>query len=134
MKPGFVLDASALLAWLFGEPGRQHITKALTKGCLIASVNWCEVLQKANGRGIAQERLYGDLEDKQILDGALTITSFDEELAKRAATLHPQTQSLGLSLGDRACLALGMSKNLLVITANKVWAELDLPVEVQLIR
>lgn len=74
-------------------------------------------------------------EVRDILGGLhLSIVPFDDELAYDCAGLRPVTKHLGLSLGDRACLALAKREVLPVLTADRVWSELDIGVEVRLIR
>ena len=134
MKAGAVLDSSALLAWMFDEQGKQTVSAALEKGCIMNTVNWCEVVKKANEHGVSTELLYEKLTDKQILKTALTIQAFPESLANEAAAMFPLTKPFGLSLGDRACLALGITQNLPVLTTDKAWAKVELDVDVQVIR
>lgn len=134
MKAGFILDSSALLAWLFNEPGKEHVSTALKKGCLINTVNWCEVVQKSIDRGMSSELVYERLKAAHIMDAALKITSFTEPLSITAAELIKQTKPFGLSLGDRACLAFGIERKQPILTADRIWAEIDLPVPVQLVR
>ena len=134
MKASFVLDSSALLAWLFGEPGKELVTSCLKKGCLISSVNWCEVVQKAAKKGISSDRLYEELNEKQILNVVLTIEHFTESFARAAAAMFDLTKPYGLSLGDRACLAFAQERNVSVLTADTDWAKVELPINVQLIR
>ena len=64
----------------------------------------------------------------------LQVAAFDGELAERTGALRPQTKAFGLSLGDRACLALAQSLALPVLTADRTWKDLDLSIEVQLLR
>ncbi len=62
------------------------------------------------------------------------IVPFDQELASIAAGLESLTRPFGLSLGDRACLALGIRLSLPILTADQAWAKLDVGVKVELIR
>ncbi|NEP19199.1 MAG: type II toxin-antitoxin system VapC family toxin [Leptolyngbya sp. SIO4C1] len=133
MKAGAVLDASALLAWMFNEPDKKAVSAALEKGCLINAVNWCEVIQKANQRDIATPLLYEKLRHMQILDVALSIIELTEPLATAMTGLSPLTKPYGLSLGDRACLALGQRKGIAVLTTDIIWKKLDVGVDIQLI-
>ncbi|MEM8610651.1 MAG: type II toxin-antitoxin system VapC family toxin [Cyanobacteria bacterium P01_H01_bin.105] len=134
MKAGFVLDASALLAWLFNEPGKEQVSTALKKGCLINTVNWMEVVQKSIERGMSSTLVYERLKASYILDSALKITSFTETLSITAAGLIKQTKPFGLSLGDRACLAFGIERKQPILTADRIWADIEVPVSIQLIR
>ena len=134
MKTGFVLDSSALLAWLFNEPGKEHVSTALKKGCLINTVNWTEVVQKSIDRGMSSSLVYERLKAAYILDSALKITSFTEPLSIAAAELIKLTKTFGLSLGDRACLASGMARKQPILTADRIWADIEVPALIQLIR
>ena len=134
MKVGAVLDASAMIAWLFNEPGKEKVSAALEYGCLISTVNWCEVIHKCNQRGVETDLLYNKLEKKQILNVALTIVTLTETLAKATAALFPLTKPYDLSLGDRACIALGQHKQTPILISDTIWGELDIGVDIQLIR
>ncbi len=134
MKAWAVLDSSALLAWMFDERGKENVSVALEKGCVMSTVNWCEVVQKANEHGVSTKLIYQKLTDKQILNTALTILAFPEPLANVAAGMFPLTKPFGLSLGDRACLALAIEQKLPVLTTDNAWSKVDLDVEVQVIR
>lgn len=101
--PACVIDASALLALLHLETGHEIVEQHLGQS-VISSVNWSETLQKALAKGIETNGLKEDLEAL-----GLKIVSFTTEDAELAAHLWLQTKSMGLSLGDRACLALGHS-------------------------
>ena len=123
-----VLDASALLCFLHGEVGHEIVASALTGG-VMSSVNWSEVLQKAIANGVNTSGLQEDL---QAL--GLKILPFTAEEAAIAAGLWEKTQHLGLSLADRACLSLGTRLNTDVVTADRVWGQIKLPINVRLIR
>jgi ribonuclease VapC len=122
-----VLDASAVLALLRGERGGAGVEAALGEARLSA-VNLSEVAQRLADQWPEQAvtAVLGDLPCR--------IVDFDESLALRAGLLRAATRRRGLSLGDRACLALAESLSLPVLTADRAWAELDLGVEVVLIR
>jgi ribonuclease VapC len=121
-----VLDASALLAYLFGEPGRATV-RASMPGSQMSSVNWSETVQKTAARGrSARERR------AELADMGLTIVPFGVDDAEAAADLWRPGQDL--SFADRACLALGQRLRLPVLTGDRAWASLDLDVEIQLIR
>lgn len=125
---GAVLDASALLALLNGEPG-QEVVAPLVPGALVGSVNLAEVVGKLAERGMPEAEI------REALDGlALEVYPVDEELAYATGALRPATREQGLSLGDRACLALAAMIELPAYTADRVWAEVDLDIEVRLIR
>ena len=123
-----VLDASALLAYLQNEPGSE-VVKAVLLESAISSVNWAEVVQKSIAAGVD---VTGLREDVQAL--GLTILPFTPEEAEIAARLWPKTRSHGLSLGDRACLSLGLRLAVPVMTTDQVWASLDLSIAVHVVR
>jgi ribonuclease VapC len=127
MKAHYVLDASALLAWLFQEPGATVVTQALGKGAVISSINWSETLQKLLSRGISPEQAHKDLSERQILEKALNIVPFTTLDAGEVALLTPETATYGLSLADRACVALARRLALPALTADRVWENLTLP-------
>lgn len=124
----FVLDASAVLALLNEETGKDRVELAMGD-CLISAVNYCEVLGKLIDAGVPQEEARHTLEllDVQIVD-------FDEDLAFRAASVVSATRRFGLSLGDRCCLALGTARSATVLTADRSWAKLKINVKVEVIR
>lgn len=132
MENKIVFDASAVLALLNREKGFEIVEKHLNDA-VISSVNFSEVLTVAN-RSIfetKEERAQGL---KLIRNTFSHIIDFDSEQAIIAASFDEKAKKHGLSLGNRACLALAKSKNLPVLTADKVWKELDLKVKIQLIR
>ena len=123
-----VLDASALLALLQGEPGGE-LVQELLETAVISSVNWSEVLQKTLDRGIEIEGLQSDLEAL-----GLEILPFTAPLAETTARLRASTRQAGLSLGDRACLALAAVLSLPAITTERVWPDLKLAIEIRVVR
>ena len=123
----YVLDASALLALINKEPGFEQIEKLLPESC-ISSVNFSEVASVMVRLGVPVKDL------KSVLQGLLDIIDFSEEQAFTAAEFLIQTKSKGLSLGDRACLALGHHLKLPVFTADRVWKGLEIGVKIHVIR
>ena len=123
-----VLDASALLAWLHRESGGERVA-AVLDGASMSAVNWSEVIQKSLQKG---GEVRGMLDE--VTDLGLAIEPFTATQAEQAARLWAQTRGLGLSLGDRACLALAMDRSAPVLTADRDWGDLALGVEVQLLR
>ena len=118
-----VLDASALLAYLNEEPGADVVEKALAAGSAIGTVNWAEVLSKAMETGIAPETLAAELGKRGILKNTLDVLPLIIEDSMEIARLRPLTRPFGLSLGDRACLALGKRLSIPILTADRIWAE-----------
>ena len=129
-----VLDASALLAFLLDEPGAGPVGNALRRRAWISAVNWSEILAKLHGRGVTPESVVATLEQRNILDNLLVVRPLDQALALETARLYPSTRALGLSLADRACLALGRVTGLPVLTADRAWSQLELEVDVRVIR
>lgn len=119
--PRAVLDASALLAVLCREPGSVMVERYFAQA-VVSSVNFSEVAAKLSDRGIDTEEVL------DILSGlGLEVREFDTELALKAAALREVTRPLGLSFGDRACLALGMAEGAPVLTTDGAWA--GVPIE-----
>lgn len=124
----FVIDASAILAVLWNEPGQQRALARLSNAA-ISAVNFAEARSKMVDRGVDA----GDLR-KLVSELAIEVVPFDLAQAEATAGLRPLTKSRGLSLGDRACLALAMSTGATAITADRSWAELGLAVKIEIIR
>jgi PIN domain nuclease of toxin-antitoxin system len=123
-----VLDSSALLAYLNAEPGAD-LVEPLLGNAKISTVNVAEVV----GRLVAQNGSVTAI--REMLDIlALDMVDFDRDLAERAGELINRTRKQGLSLGDRACLALAARENLPAISADRAWAKLGIGVEIKLIR
>jgi PIN domain nuclease of toxin-antitoxin system len=114
-----VLDSSAILAVLNLETGAKTV-EPLLPDAIVSSINVAEVLTKLVERNIP---LDDALED--FLKLGLEIIEFDVEQAAKVAELRPLTRHLGLSLGDRSCLALAILKNAAAVTADKNWANLN---------
>lgn len=133
MKPevraATVLDASVVLAYLQREPGYEHVREALEIGAAISTVNLAEVYAKVVARGQHLESVA-----PRLLVLGLLAQPFTEEDARASAAIYPKTQPLGLSLGDRACLALGLRLGLPVLTADRAWLGIGLGVEVRALR
>jgi len=123
-----VWDASALLLLLQREPGWRELAPRLPDSAM-SSINLSEVATKLMESG----GLPGPT--REILDGLpIKVHDFTTDLAFRAAELRGPTRHLGLSLGDRACLALGVSLGLPILTGDRAWLQLDLDVEIVLAR
>lgn len=128
MSDPVVLDASALLALIQNEPGRDEVVRHL-RGALLGTVNLAEVLSKLCERGVPLEQAVA-----RLAPLPLQVVPFDIPLAHAAAALRPLTRSAGLSLGDRACLALGLAVGGEVLTTDGDWDGLDVGVTIRRIR
>ncbi len=123
-----ILDASALLAYLNQEQGGLYV-KPLLPDAFISTVNWCEVVQKLRKNAINDQ-----LVAKKLSLLGLRFIPFSVEHANKAGELWQVTAPFGLSLGDRACLATGLVENMPIITADKIWQNVPLSLDIQLIR
>ena len=123
-----ILDASAILTLLNQEPGADIVQQALPDA-KVSSVNLAEVVTRLNLIGMQTEVIQETL---SLL--SLDVIPFDEEQALQTGILASQTKSSGLSLGDRACIALGIITNNPVLTADQAWQHLTLPVTIKLLR
>jgi len=123
-----VLDTSAILALIQQEKGAD-IVLLLTREAIVSAVNAAEVLTKMVRDGVplykARIALHSCVQ---------SIVSFDTEQCESTAALIQQTKPHGLSLGDRACLALGLAAQCPVYTADRSWAELQVGVDIHLVR
>ncbi|HYY68893.1 MAG TPA: type II toxin-antitoxin system VapC family toxin [Terriglobales bacterium] len=124
-----VLDASALLAVLNREPGAEKLTPELLSGAVSSTVNLAEVHSKLVARGLSPEEAW-----EAAVSPIREAIAFTAEHAKSAGSLITQTRALGLSLGDRACLAVGLALRAPVYTADKSWRSLRVGVRIQIIR
>jgi ribonuclease VapC len=125
-----VLDASALLALLLGEPGGERVAAALAEAAM-STVNLGEVIGHLTRKGM-EER------DVREALGPLPIEwmPFDSGLAYAAGLLISKTRTAGLSLGDRACLVLAQRLGVKALTADRAWAKINQAagVEIELVR
>ncbi len=111
-----VLDSSAVLALLFNEPGADAVAARLPDA-VMSSVNLAEVLAKLADRGASDEDLHVSIDAL-----GLTIIGHDEAQAFASARLRRSTRDAGLSLGDRACLALAEARGVPAMTADRAWS------------
>ena len=128
MSKAAVLDASALLCLLNGEPGSERVVQALPSA-VIGAANLAEVVSKLRERGLSVEEV------QDVLGSLpLDVRPLAASQAYAIGHLRPATRTLGLSLGDRACLAVAAELSVPALTADQAWTELDIGVEVKLIR
>ena len=123
-----VFDSSALLAITFEEEGGEIAVQALNDG-IISAVNASEVITRYVDLGASEEEAL-----TSFRAFGLAIYPFDESLAIATGLMRSATRDAGLSLGDRACLALAIREHSSVLTADRAWATLDLDIAVELIR
>ncbi len=124
------LDSSALLAVIGMEPGSGAVVELMSSGQpVMSTVNLAEVATKLIERGLTLAEIQGE-----IMGFEITFQPFDDGDALATANLRATTRSAGLSLGDRACIALAARLGTPVVTADQAWASVDLPVEVILVR
>ncbi|MGA9568328.1 MAG: type II toxin-antitoxin system VapC family toxin [Candidatus Korobacteraceae bacterium] len=124
-----VLDASAILAVIVGEPGQEKLPPSVLTQAVISTVNLAEVQGKLEALGWTPDEAWEDATG--LVREAIPFT---EQQARTTGELLAQTRSLGLSLGDRACLALAMALNVPVYTADQTWKKLKLGIRIHLIR
>lgn len=129
MKNNVVLDASAVLAVLNQEAGAERLTADLLLNASCSTVNVAEVQAKLVERGIDPEEAWNDVTG--VVPRSLPFTA---QHAKAAGSLVSHTRALGLSLGDRACLALALELNAPVYTADRSWKSLKLGLQIHTIR
>jgi ribonuclease VapC len=122
------IDASALLALLFAESGDEVVADWIAGGAATSAVNLAEVATVLIRRGLDVAQILAPLREQ------LAVEPFTDADALAVASLYPKTSGSGLSLGDRSCLALARRLGVPALTAEHAWADLDLNVEIELIR
>lgn len=128
MSGTVVLDASAVLALLHDEPGAEEAEAALG-GAVLSAVNWAEVAGVLDARGLPAALLRDTVEALGI-----DLRAFGREDADETGALYAATRGAGLSLGDRACLALARKLGVPALTADRAWLDVDVGVEVRCVR
>ena len=123
-----VLDASALLALLNQEPGSEKLTPELLRVATTSTVNLAEVHSKLVNRGLPPDDAW-----EATLGPINEAAPFTSEHARLVGDLVPKTRALGLSLGDRACLALGLALHAVVYTADRSWTNVKVGVRIHVI-
>lgn len=121
-----MLDASALLALLLREVGLEAVG---LDGAAMSAVNWSEVVQKLARRGADVDGLRDALRAQ-----GLDVCDLTPRRAEAVAHLWHATQGAGLSLADRACLALAVEFGVPALSADQAWARLDVGAEVVIVR
>jgi ribonuclease VapC len=128
MNESYVLDSSAVIALLGRERGAEAIDAVLQES-VISTVNLAEVISKLQERGGSDEEI-----DASLADLDLTVISFDIEQANKAGKMRNTTRARGLSLGDRACLALAASRGATAVTTDKAWKDFEQIAQVLVVR
>lgn len=123
-----MVDASALLALLFDEPGAQAVAEVIAEGATVSTVNLAEVAT------VLTRNDRDPIGVLKLLRAQVEVEPFTEADALAVAALYPQVSGNGLSLGDRACLALAQRLHVPALTAERVWADLPVDIAIQLIR
>jgi ribonuclease VapC len=123
-----VFDSSAILAMINGERGGELVA-TMIKGGLVSAINYAEVVTKLVDRGVALADIRRSLARLEFV-----IVVFDQEMAERAGELRQQTRRLGLSLADRACLALADREQIPAFTGDRAWIGAVPGIEVRAIR
>jgi PIN domain nuclease of toxin-antitoxin system len=123
-----VLDASAVLALLLKEPGHE-IVAARLNGAMISSINFSEILAR-----LGRDRIAPSIAAPRITELGITVVAFDEPQAIIAAEIREFARAAGLGLADCCCLALALSEQLPVLTADRIWKTLGLGLQIDLLR
>lgn len=124
----YMLDASAVLAMMLGEAGGDQVRERLASS-QISTVNLSEVVAKLQEGGVPDEVITSSLAELNF-----DVLAFDQSQAVRAGLLRAATRSIGLSLGDRACLGAAASCNAVAVTADRAWGKLELNIAVEVLR
>lgn len=128
--PQLTVDSSCIVAVIQAESGAEAIMARLQQGdCVMSTVNVAEVAAKLAERGATADEI-----DSGLSTFGLEFLPFDAAQAVATGMLRPTTRSLGLSLGDRACLSLAIALGTPVLTTDRAWASLSLPIDVILAR
>jgi PIN domain nuclease of toxin-antitoxin system len=124
-----VFDASAVLALLQQEPGAEKLTEEIRINAVASTVNLAEVQSKLVKKGVPPERAWAN-----TLSAIAKAEPFTSRQANIAGSLIAKTEKLGLSLGDRACLALAIALKAEVYTTEQIWKGLKVGVPIHVIR
>ena len=128
--PDYVIDASAILALLQNESGADIVRACVERtSSIISAVNLAEVGYKMVERGLSGAQV-----QEAMIEFGVEVRPFDAEQAMILADLYVPTKRLGLSFADRACLALARLMRLPALTADRAWRDVDLDIEIELIR
>ncbi len=123
-----VFDSSVVIAILKQERGFESAESSLSDA-LISTVNMSEIATYLARNGVPSDTI-----QEVLASFPIQVVPFEESLAIQTGCLYSSCKHLGLSLGDRACLALAMSRKMPVLTADRVWSKLDLGISIQVLR
>lgn len=123
-----VFDTSTVIAVMRRETGADRIAELFAGGAM-SSVNFAELVAQGVRRGVSAEDVTNDFTQLKLV-----VHAFDLEDATLTGALIAVTRPFGLSLGDRACLALAKRLNGTAVTANHAWAKLDLGIPIDVFR
>jgi ribonuclease VapC len=123
-----VLDASALLVLVFGEPGAEAVADLIAEGAVVSAVNLSEVATVLVRRELDVDGII------RVLVQQVSVEPFTDEDALSAASLYPAGVKFGLSLADRACIALARRLRSSAATADQAWSGLEVGVEITMVR
>lgn len=128
MAEASVVDSSAVLAVIYDEPGNAAVVDLLA-GALMSTVNLAEVHTRLVRDGVPPGRAWN-----RLMSMGFTPCVFEPSQARAAAEMVAQTSPRGLSLGDRACLALALERKAKVYTTDRAWNGLSLGIDIEVIR
>ena len=123
MTKATVLDASAVIAFLQGEPGHELVQHALqSEPCVVTAANQAEIIAKSLDRGVTAQNIQTILAEL-----AYAVIDIKAEDGVQAGLMRDRTRKLGLSLGDRLCLAVAQRLKAPVLTADRPWLSMAKP-------
>jgi ribonuclease VapC len=123
-----VLDSSAVMAVMFGEPGQERVLETLP-GALLSTVNLGEIISILTSRGVD-----AGVAENAVRRLGVDIVDFSASHARVTGQLRTATKAAGLSLGDRACIALGIERQAEILTTDRAWATIETPATISVIR
>ncbi len=123
-----VIDAAVVMTILLGERGDESASQ-LAPGSMLSSVNLAEIVAKCVEKSIPVGLAWD-----YIRSSAIEIVAFDADAAILTGEIFQFARKGVLSLGDRACIATAMRRKAIAVTADRIWADLDLPCKIELIR
>ena len=122
------IDSSVILAFVFNEPGGDTVPD-LIEGGLMSTVNLAEIVTKCALRNVSDSAALNLLQSFNV-----EIIAYDEQQAMIAGQLRAKPGRGALSLGDRSCIALALTRNVPALTADRIWADLDVGCPIEVIR